>query len=172
MPQIRESKLDEEFDPDKKKNTQNKYKTTDTIKCNFRFGLKQIDDKLNAINAENISKQDSVTVAKALKEDLYNLTWTMNKSFLKNYKSKEEASDLLMTLMSRPDQAERIKDIQNRIRIIDEKNRKFREEIKLARKKESERHPQGDFVERHNLTSVSKFNNKKNFDFFESTYLL
>jgi hypothetical protein len=80
----------------------------------------------------------------------------VSKNFLKSYKGKDEASDLLMTLMSRPDQAERIKDIKDRIRIIDEKNKKFREEIKLARKKESERHPQGDFVERHNLTSVSK----------------
>ena len=56
--------------------------------------------------------------------------------------------------MSKPNQAERMKEIQTKLRIIDEKNKKFREEIKLANIKEKERHPQSDFVERHNMASV------------------
>lgn len=40
MPQLHDGKLEEEFEINKVLVFQEKYKTTDTVKMNFKFGLK------------------------------------------------------------------------------------------------------------------------------------
>ena len=59
--------------------------------------------------------------------------------------------------MSRPDQKERMKDIETKLRIIDEKNKKFREQIMLKRDKQEQKHPQPSVVVNDKLMSVSWF---------------
>ena len=48
--------------------------------------------------------------------------------------------------MSRPDQKERMKDIETKLRIIDEKNKKFREQIMIKRENQEQKHPQPSVV--------------------------
>ena len=93
------------------------------------------------INLNELSKQSDKLVAKQLKEDLENLTWMIQrKEFLKSDVDSDEA--LLMTLMSKPDHKQRMRDIKNKMKIIDKRYENFLEEIKLPLVKSIEQHPQ------------------------------
>jgi hypothetical protein len=139
---LAELKLADELNINMDEITKDKYNTTDIIKVTFVYKSKKIETKYNLINKKihlyELSKQSDESIADVLRRDLENLTYIMKK----NQGLYDDGDDsLLMTLTSKSDHEKYMKELKRKKKAIDERQKKFMEEIKIPSSKEME-HPQ------------------------------
>jgi hypothetical protein len=113
-PNLNDTKIDEEFDFDKKKVIKDKYKTTDIVNINFNFVTKvnKIESQKmlvksnfifynqdrdrefdSSLKHENLIKENYKSIDESLKDDLKNLTWAITRK-----QTMDEAPALLMVI--------------------------------------------------------------------------
>ncbi|CAF0769383.1 unnamed protein product [Brachionus calyciflorus] len=124
-----ELSLLEELNLDLKSILSEKNKTTDSLKLsNHERDKKQIDLTKKKLNFADFKKFNEKQLALKLKQDLDNLTMEIRrKEAIKDH----DDDYLLMTLMSKPNLKERMKEIKEKMKTIDRKYKQFLEEIKL-----------------------------------------
>jgi hypothetical protein len=135
LPRLSLITLVEEYDIDLKQVHRIIHKTTDLFK--FTYGLNvTIQNKVNDVNENKIdfyalgNESDATKVSFKIKKDLDDLLLSF---YRKNSTMLEKDVDkpLVMNLMSKPNHIERLNEIKNKIKAIDSRYQKFKDETKI-----------------------------------------
>lgn len=143
----RDQDLSQELGINKEKVKRDRFKTTDAVSVRFFKGQKTSATSKKLTFNELVSNQASI--AQKLRKDLEELTWASK------IKEKSEFDDnlILMTLTSKPDHKKRIREVKEKMRAIDKRMQKFKEEIMLPVVKKPE-HVQPNTIETNYFKNV------------------